>query len=76
MSILLVFLKLQRFELGFFKLGLAQSREDPPGLTKCLGLLKIKPLEVRFKLFEFSRQNQHKLWADFGLTLGDFGYSR
>ena len=44
---------LQRLELGFFKLGLAQSREDPPGLTKCLGLLKIGLLEVLYKLFEF-----------------------
>ena len=56
MSILLLFLKLQRLELGFFELGLAQSREDPPGLIKCLGLLKIGPFEVLFKLFEFSRQ--------------------
>ena len=45
----------------FIKLGLAQSREDPPGLTKCLGLLKIGPLEVLFKLFEFSRQKYFKI---------------
>ena len=46
---------------GFFKLGLAQSREDPHGLTKCLGLLNIGPLEVLFKLFEFSRQKYFKI---------------
>ena len=45
----------------FFKLGLAQSREDPPGLKKCLGLLKIGPLQVFFKLFEFSRQKYFKI---------------
>ena len=51
----------KRLELGFFKLGLAQRREDPPGLTKCLGLLKIGPLEVLFKLFEFLRQKYFKI---------------
>jgi len=45
----------------FFELGLAQSREDPPGLIKFLGLLKIGPLKGLFKLFEFSRQKYFKI---------------
>ena len=68
-----IFLNLSKKEVGtylgihtkaravFFKLGLAQSREDPSGLTKCLGLLKIGPHEVLFKLFEFSRQKYFKI---------------
>ena len=44
----------------FIKLGLAQSREDPPGLTKCLGLLKIGPLEVLFKYLNFHAKNISK----------------
>ena len=49
---------------GFFKLGLAQSREDPPGLIKCLGHSKCFSNYLNFRAKNISKYKLLHSWVD------------